>query len=341
MKNAWLVMIGSVGLAAGLGSVRAAEPSIEEMLSVIEQKLSAPEPAGPAQPSRPGAKDKFERYKPASDAIEELQKKIEKKVGERMADYSKRKALWAQAMLYVDTQYYEKAWEILGGRFLADRVSYKEKGLISRGDAHREAARVAAIGGRAEYAEQLAKEASNRASAPHLQNMADGTARWVAAYKENKEKVEGWERAFAKNPKDGKLRWSLANSYRHNVCRYLDEVIALQDMLERFGDHKQVTRGEVEWRLAEGYSRYHLFDEATALYIKICKDYPKHSQVKRGEGWWRAGEGLRRQGKWKQARAYYQRIMKETPKHPQNQLRQNQQQTTLAQRIQECNRNIN
>jgi len=343
MRRACLVLIAGACLAFAPLSARAAEPSIEEMLKVIELKLAGPAGGGGAgsrRPGRPGSKDKFERYKPKSEAITDLQRKIEQKVGERMTQYIKMKYFWSQAMLYIDTQHYKEAADIIGGRYLTGRISNKEKWRITRGEAHREASRLAAIAGREEQAEQLSTEAVSRASSTHIQNMADGMARWVSNYEDNKKKVEQWEIAFAEKPDDGKLRWALASSYRHTVCRYLDEIIALQDMLERFSGHKQVKSGEVEWRLAEGYSRFHLFDKATALYIKICKDYPKHGHVKRGEGWWRAGEGLRRQGKWKAARAYYQRIMKETPKHTVNQLRQNQQVTTLAQRIQECNRNV-
>jgi tetratricopeptide (TPR) repeat protein len=341
MRGRLAIVAAAAFVAATLGTARAAEKSIEEMLKVIEQKLAAGPADGPARVTHPRPGAKVERYEPSSEKITALKKKIGFKIGERFQDYNKRKYFWGLAMLYIDTQRHKEAWEILNGRFLTGRVSFREQHRINNGEAHREAAKIAAIQGGVEQAEKLAQEAINRAHAPHLQSWADGALKWVKGYEEGKKKVEQWEAAYAEKPEDSKLAWQLANAYRHNVLRSLDEVIFLQDIVDRFPEHGMVKSGEVEWRLAEGCSRYGLYDEATALYIKICKAYPKHHQVKRGEGWWRAGEGLRRQGKWKEARNYYQLVLKHTPKHSCNQKHQNQNESALARRIRECNQNIN
>ena len=333
-----LIVAVTLGLAAP--ACRAADgPSIEEMFEVIAQKLASggSTAATSPRPARPGKKGEVERYEPTSEKIGEVKGKINQKTSERIAGYVKFKQYWPQAMLYMDIQKFDLAGNILLGRFIPDRIPKRQRGPLVSGEAHREAAYVLAMAGKAEQAEAFATEAASRAAHPHHQNSADWAMKFVDKYPEAKKQCDELEAKYAASPGDAKLCWSLVNMYRTNVRQRLDELFNLMDMLDRFPTHSMVKSGEVEWRIAEGYGRYHLSDEATVLYVKIAKDYPKHGQVKSGECWWRAGEGLRRQKKWKQARDYYQRMLKETPKHHHCRLQQNQTETTVARRIKECN----
>ena len=345
MRTAGLAVVAAVCFVLCAYASHAAEPSIDEMLEVIGKQLAtggagAEETPGSGPASRPGQKDEVKPYDPDSEKIRDLKAKISKTTAERRGDYVKFKRYWPEAMLYLDIQKYEMCANILVGRFIAGRAPKRQQGVLGAGDVHREAAQAMVILGRQEQAETYAQEAVNRASRPHMQRMADGAVRFVENYEKNKAEVEAMEAGFAKNPNDAGLRWKLADYYRNKVCRRIDEAIALQDLLDRFPDHAQAKKGEAQWRLAESYDRYQLRDDALKMYLEIDKGFPEYRQVKGGECWWRIGENYRRRKKWKEARTFYQRIMKDAPKHFTNVLRQNQTQTTLASRIQQCNANI-
>jgi tetratricopeptide (TPR) repeat protein len=366
---AGLMLAAAVSRTAALA---AEGPSIEEMLKDIDGKLSTgaekpapgkepappagekpptPTPAQPAAttPASPAAQPaaaptapppKFQRYEPKSDAIGKLKDKINASVVENQQDFDKKDSYWPLAMLYLDIQRYPQSAEILVNRFLSGKAPRRQAGPFDNGEAHREAARVLAILGRPKEAEAAAAESVQRATAPHLQRMADAMVRWVAEYPQKRLEHDWMEYEFSKNPADAELRWRLCDSYRRCVSQNLDEIIALQDMIERFPQHPMSARGEVEWRLAEGYDRFFLSDDALPIYLHVDKEHPDYGQVKGGECWWRIAEKFRAQGKWKEARDFYQRMAKDSPGHYCCQLQFGQMKTTVTSRVEECNQHV-
>ncbi len=348
MRFAAALLIVSVVLFA-CDEAGAQDPSIEEMLSVIAKQTEAVEATPTAAPAPqpggekpiPAAPEKFERYKSKSDGVKEIEAKIKRGASTRAADYKRRRIDWSLGILYKDIQFNRESATILINKFVAGRAQKREEYHLTEGEAHREAAVVAVILGKQELAEAYAKEAANRATRPHIQGQADRVVRLVDEYERKKAEQTVLEAKFAKDPNDGDTAWKIADSYKHYTRQYFDEVLALKDMHERFPDHKQTKSGEVEWRLAEGYDRFKLVDEALALYLVLDKEHPKYNHVKRGECWWRIAEKLRRRKDWKRARDFYKRMQKEAPKHFICQKRQNQAEATVVTRLRECNANIN
>jgi hypothetical protein len=299
------------------------EPSIEEMLAVIEREL-APRDATAAQ-APPAASDTgrasqdasrssgshgpVEAWRPDSPAVTELIRALEARASERLVEFKRKGQNWDIACLYLELEKFTEAASMLGRmqstRLLGRNVNVDR--VNGWGEVDLEYAVSLAFMGRDRLAEaaiaaherrlRKAKRNPTLRLRPGTSDLARLEARkeFVRGFPAVRGELDGLGEVLARGP-DPDTQWRLIKLVDPRNGRAqlpVTWIAALVDLRDRHPDHAKVTSGEADWELYRAYRHHRMYGECVEILESMEKRFSAFGAVKNGDCLWELAKSYR------------------------------------------------